>query len=522
MKNNKIKNIKFSHILTLVCLLCSSASLSSCNKWLDIKPEDSVPAEDLFARGDGFRNALNGLYLNLANDELYGKELTWGFVSAISQQYHIQSSAAPYYDAALLEYQTASPKKTINNIWEKGYQVIANSNKLLAAIELAAPGIFIYGADERDLIQGEALAIRAMVHLDLFRLFAPAVRTAAAEKAIPYRKTYSPLSEAPISGSDFMAEVIADLLKARELVRKNDLETHIDGMMATGAAMPTPFMNARVRFGNLNRIGEEGIFFSNRGSRMNYLAITGLLSRAYLYMNDYSNASQYAKELYDVFYKEKAWVGFTPSNNINPSYNPDGNYGVKKYFDDILLGLYKKNLIESYQFTEVQRPLAYLDDLFRKDTQAPYTDWRYSFSVQKTNDVNPLYYTTKYNDMSAANKSSMPDESKLLPIIRLSEIFHCLAEAAHQQGDNAKAIDYLTQLRIARGALRSIRVAELSHAEVLEEILSDYKKEFIAEGELFYLYKRLQILEVKSATAGRSINLATKFVLPIPESELVN
>lgn len=516
----KLKQLKPFQIMALICLLCGS--LSSCNKWLDIRPEDSVPAEELFTRGDGYRNALNGIYLNLASDDLYGKELTWGFMSAISQQYIIGSSIAPYYDAALLEYHNQDPQRIITGIWEKGFHVIANSNKLLEAIAVSDPAIFIYGEDERELIKGEALAIRAMVHLDLFRLFAPAPSTDASSKVMPYRTSYSPMPAKALSGDEFMAAVIADLQQARKLVRKNDLELHIDAMMATGAAMPTPFMNARVRFGNLNKVGEEGVFFSNRGSRLNYLAITGLLARAYMYMQDYTHALPYANELYDVYYKEKAWVGFTTSNYINPSYNPDGNYGVKKYVDDILLGLYKKNLIEKYQAIEVQRPLAEIDELFAKDTQAPYTDWRYTFSVQKTNDVNPKAYSTKYNDMSPMNKSTMPDESKLLPIIRLSEIFHTLAEAHHKLGDNVKAIDYLSQLRTARGALRTIRVEQLNDAQIMEEILNDYKKEFIGEGELFFLYKRLNISEVNSATAGRKINLATKFVLPMPASEQVN
>ena len=60
----------------------------SCNAWLDVTPENAIADDDLFSTGFGYRNALNGIYTNLASDELYGKQLSWGFLSAISQQYN--------------------------------------------------------------------------------------------------------------------------------------------------------------------------------------------------------------------------------------------------------------------------------------------------------------------------------------------------------------------------------------------------------------------------------------------------
>ena len=60
----------------------------SCNAWLDVTPDNAIADDDLFSTGFGYRNALNGIYTNLASDELYGKQLSWGFLSAISQQYN--------------------------------------------------------------------------------------------------------------------------------------------------------------------------------------------------------------------------------------------------------------------------------------------------------------------------------------------------------------------------------------------------------------------------------------------------
>lgn len=51
--------------------------LSSCEQWLDVAPDDQVNEETLFANGDGYRNALNGVYRDMATTQMYGRELTW-------------------------------------------------------------------------------------------------------------------------------------------------------------------------------------------------------------------------------------------------------------------------------------------------------------------------------------------------------------------------------------------------------------------------------------------------------------
>ena len=108
----------------------------SCNAWLDVTPENAIADDDLFSTGFGYRNALNGIYTNLASDELYGKQLSWGFLSAISQQYNQKAGTiSPMYaDASELIYNTVDTEPVVTAIWEKGYKVIANLNKLIENI----------------------------------------------------------------------------------------------------------------------------------------------------------------------------------------------------------------------------------------------------------------------------------------------------------------------------------------------------------------------------------------------------
>ena len=93
--------------------------LSSCEQWLDVAPDDQVNEETLFANGDGYRNALNGVYRDMATTQMYGRELTWGFVDVMGWVYdpltiYYDCSNHEYYDVLLGKYNV----QVVKNISE--------------------------------------------------------------------------------------------------------------------------------------------------------------------------------------------------------------------------------------------------------------------------------------------------------------------------------------------------------------------------------------------------------------------
>ena len=50
--------------------------LSSCNKFLDIQPKGTLPADVQFSTLKGYEDAMYGVYGTLAGSDLYGKALT--------------------------------------------------------------------------------------------------------------------------------------------------------------------------------------------------------------------------------------------------------------------------------------------------------------------------------------------------------------------------------------------------------------------------------------------------------------
>ena len=84
----------------LFILLFPLFMLSGCSKWLDVSPENQITDEDLYKDYNGFRNALNGVYRELSEQGLYGRELSWGFLSVLAQDYDVDRLYNAYPEAA--------------------------------------------------------------------------------------------------------------------------------------------------------------------------------------------------------------------------------------------------------------------------------------------------------------------------------------------------------------------------------------------------------------------------------------
>lgn len=505
------------------------ALLVSCNSWLNIMPENAISDKDLFSTGFGYRNSLNGIYSNMAGYELYGRELTWGFMSAVSQQYNQKSQAeSPLYaDAAALVYNSVDTEPVVTAIWEKGYKVIANLNKLIENISQADSRLFEYGEEEKNLIYAEALALRAMMHFDLLRLFAPAPVTHPTGVYLPYRDSYQENIVGKIGVEEFIEKVLKDLMTAEDILRKFDTETHPEAMYASNMYHPTAEWNARYRFYSSMYIDEMGLFFWSRGLRMNYMALLGIKARVCLYAGPrfYQNAKIAASELYEVFYKEKGWIGFTAENNITCA--QDSRY--TKVSHDVLWGLYKKQLAPDYESYvwrtsgssgTTRLPLANIRTLFASDKTGVYTDYRMDFLLGSTNETRSKYYSLKYHPSIEAVVSGM--ENPMIPIIRFSEVCHILAEICCHEGRIKEGIDYLETVRKARGAQRTLSLTVKNQEELMEEILLDIRKEMLAEGGTFYAYKRLNLQNIPGSDEEGDINMSGAYVLPVPSSETFN
>ena len=144
---------------TLYIIALSFLSMS-CG-WLDITPENAIDEDDLFTTGYGCRNSLNGIYLKLGSEDVYGENLSWGFLTAAAQEYLTDNSYQGSFstqlskDAADFYYNSANTQPVIESIWQTHYSMIANLNKIIEHIDDIPKIEFAYGEEERTLIKSE-------------------------------------------------------------------------------------------------------------------------------------------------------------------------------------------------------------------------------------------------------------------------------------------------------------------------------------------------------------------------------
>ena len=153
------KNIIYS--LSLFLLL----SLSACNQWLGVEPKTEIKSDKMFENETGFRDALIGCYMMMADSTLYGRESTVCFFDVLAQQYDMATNN-PYNN--LKQYRYESYTGTIDGIWQKTYRIIANLNALL---EVSDEKKAILHPTTYGIIKGEAIGLRAFLHFELLRIF---------------------------------------------------------------------------------------------------------------------------------------------------------------------------------------------------------------------------------------------------------------------------------------------------------------------------------------------------------------
>ena len=466
--------------------------LGACSNWLDVQPSNEVEENDLFNSGSGYRTALNGIYKDMSSTSLWGQELTWGFADVLAgyyPRYHLGHSSMPYYKAVDYLYTDKNLEPVIQNIWSTGYNVIANCNNLITNIIKEDTVKFGEKRLERDMIHGEAIACRGFMHFELMRYFAPSLKEAGSDLYMPYFDKFPSLMESYLSVPDMIKKIENDLLEARRIMATTDT---LESMLYL---LPTS-----CRYEGIN--GPSDIFFNYRGFRMNYTAITAALARLYFYADRLAEAEKMATEVID-FVDEYGAKVFT--------FTPRVDYAKKtKLYDELIFALSQRKLtenVEKYDETEdsdSHLAMEYWDWVDLVDEDAGDRRLSLDGGLVRVFESEEYVFSRKYynaTDMNDVNK-------RMIPMIRLSEMYYIRGEYYASMGAFDKAVEELEIVRGARGCTVG-RISASSLEEFHDLILNDAKKEFWGEGQLFHFYKKYNVKPSSKAD----------FVLPLPQNE---
>ena len=471
---------------------------SSCSDWFDVSPDNLVAKDDLFSTNEGFRIALNGIYIDMSQKALYGQELTWSFTSFLGQNYDISpyswNTLSSYIPATNYSYDNQYFKTVSDAIWGKGFNTIANCNSLIQEAELHDGSFFMEGEREKKLLLAEARGLRGLMHFDILRLFAPAPVINDNNPYVPYVTKYPTTQPQRLKTTEVMKNIIEDLEYAKNNLADND--TLYNSKMMT---------NTSYRFapGNAGD-AKGGSFYGFRGTRFNYFAACALLARAYQYIGDKENAYKNAMAVYR-YHTAKTWFTFTSSSNIIIE---EKNNRHTRLYDDILFAFNNSKVYTL--FTDWNSSNYFSSRLKIKNTADLFNSDADDFRLTKLIYSN---YSLKWEPKTGSS-AIVTIEDRLLPVIRLSEVYYILCEYLADK-DLSKGIQLLQELRVARGAKTTLDPA-MPKDKFLEAVYNDATREFIAEGQTFFMYKRLNRKMYNGTTP---IDMTGKYVIPLPDSE---
>lgn len=470
--------MKFRLYVPVIILLLLITS--GCKKWLEVSPRSQIREDEFFTTPGGFEDALTGVYAKLVSRPLYGDYLTMSFLDVLAQRYRPADYYHVFKDDAQFLYQNATVKAHIADIWRAMYSALVNDNNLLRYLELNKK---VLTTQRHDLIRGEALGLRALMHFDLVRMFGPSYITGAGKQAIPYVTEVTQKPTAISSTSEVTDKVLTDLLEALPLLEKND---PVNGGVDDGST-----------------------FMKNRVGRMNYLAVKAILARVYLYKGDKPNAYKYAKEVIDA--AKITWI--TPrqiNNRTDYTFSQEHLFNLqvnnmKNWVDQY----FKFHEDETYTSGKAQYELkndkSVTQRVFETATGGS-TDYRYVYLFK---DQSGFQYHIKYwqDDNS---KYNLPFRY-LIPLIRITEMYYIVAECTP---DPATAAGYLNTVRYNRGVVNL--PAGLNTVQVQEEIRKEYQKEFFSEGQYFFYCKRMNLNRI----GDKTITPEKVYALPLPDNEI--
>ncbi len=422
-----------------------------CDDFLTVKPKSDIKDVELFSTAEGCEDAIYGAYAKLGADGLYGREMRYYLPEVLAQSYYSDLDAGSE-GSALSEIRNYKHSMTYAReeygvAWRSMYEAIGFVNNIISNLEAKGKGSFKY----YDCYLGEALGMRAFLHFDLVRLFAPHYTSQPDERGIPYVKQWVAQVTPFSTVKEVYRNVLTDLKESERL------------LVATG---------------KIER-EEKDEFMKQRNLHFNLEAARATLARVYWMIGELDSARIYAEEVI-----------------ATNKYEMAAMTEVQNLLACVVSGK------ETIWGIEQRDPLSALEDDFytlhylfpRKDimnyyrTEGDFNDARqYWFRDKKINPLGQLCFLKFFDESHYYSPIESPyNGTPGFSLIRIPEMYLIAAEALVEK-DPAKATTYFDQVGVARGR-GSLK--ERGKSVTLSDINEERFREFFGEGYEWYNMKR--------------------------------
>lgn len=430
----------------------------SCQK-LDVSSPSDVPTSDVFKNADGLRSAVTGMYSTMQVKEYYGAYYP---LMADLNSDALTQGGYDIPDLNEIGNHTITPQNLYaERIYVAIYNTIATANAILQSVDVITdPNL---GEEEKKTIKAQALAIRALGHFDLLRLYG-------------YHWDLNSPNGIPL---------ITSVQNATDIVPRSTVADSYNAIIKdltdANGIIPTNFTDAKYA---------------------NALFIKGLLARVYLYKKDMVNAANLATQVIN-----DGTFSLLNAGTFSTIYS--GRLSAESIFE-LTFDAQNKSFFNG---TTYVRPDALRTEVFFLANkklnlffQSRSGDIRSELVDFVNNDpgILPDGRTLKYRgEVTKDNPAYM---------MRIAEIYLIAAEAKKLAGGG---LGYLNQLRENRGMNDLLPADVPNEASFLQAVLDERLSELNFEGHRFFDLARYQLIK---DVIGVSNDYS---VFPIPQREII-
>ncbi len=489
--------------INIILNFCLVLLFLSCDDFLDVNPAAEVVNDDMFENAQGCEDAITGIYGELKQGSMYGEYYNWGVFDLLSQDLSSSNQVTPHYYFTIYDYEEAA--SALESMWQTPYEIIGHINNAIENLEQKPEGMFPL----QNIYKGELYALRAMLHFELVKSFAPHVEKSPNERGIPYVTAYT-FEHTPFSTViEVYEKIIADLKKAQTYLEE-DKENLSWPRKDTEAAVEN--------------------FLKYRQTHMNYYATTGLLARVLRMKGDYAEARTEALKVIDSKcfpLAAKDEVRILVAGTLSQKETLFGVYSTQ-YVETTKLRLYDGaswTSFSPYQTASGGQFLfdfnqIYSNDLGENAGLDARLEWIRPLIVNESGSS--TYYLLKNVDVTLIEDASSTPSSRGLvdgiSLLRIPEMYYIVAEAYIRENLLDDAAEYLNPVLESRGLTR-LDYREPVLTPSLELLYNERYKELYGDGQRWFDMKKLNEdirsnEELKTLPASDDI-----YVLPIPKEE---
>jgi len=466
----------------------------SCNDWLDVRSSAESKDKEQFSSVQGFYDALTGCYMALAKQDVYGERLTMSDIEALAGLWELQKDdanderVAACYDLSVKAFSSDNARAAIQKIYAGLYNVIAQASMIIKYAEEKG-GVFT-DPTVRDVIMGEAYALRAYCQLDVLRLFGQLPR-GGKQVELPYSSTTS-IDEMPAyyGFDDYVEKLETDLVKAENLLQDND----------PVFAYTFTDLNGKTDIGN--------DFLTYRQFRLNFWAVRALHARLELYIGHAQKALAIAREIIGATGADgEPVMSLSGTSDFAEGYVlcPSeclfclSKYNVKTLSTEFLIGGETGVQYDPTKHLAITQDKL-INDLFKGENTGSHNRFINCWNRKVQNNLGTVYAAIKkyWYDDDAEDQTLC---RQLIPMLRMSEVYLIAMETSE---DKEEVNRWYKEYMRAHDVLSEVGFTSLDEAR--KWVRDEHRREFFAEGQAFYTSKR-----VATDDSG--------YILPLPETE---